>query len=261
MNNKQYSIIYLFGIILIGLFSFKSSTIQHQTIIPVETKTNNYPLGFLDGQLFSYGKTVKDTIQISLYSQANGSAVGKADLFLYKGVGSAHVIVPQRFKYENINRKSVDFFETGYQGEFHFMKYYDEQDGFIKVLNSDGSGYWLSLEEIDPYLFPVTFAEDIIEHQTWEIYGYDQYRLRSAPALDSEVILNLLESKHVIAHFTGKISDYWGEVLIYELETKLEGCYTEEELEKAKTGKEFKGWIRVVDENGQVADIDYHRAC
>jgi len=216
---------------------------------------SEYPLGFLDGEHYSRSETNMSII--NTYSQPEGELIGEAELKFRRGLGLAYQLYLKEHDYTN-----TEYFLTGYKNEFHFIHYYAISNGYIKIYarTIDG-GVWIKGSDIEGKLTPTTFIEDITKYSTWQIYGYDNYRLRSAPSLKGEIIITLDVKKHVIKTFTGKIKGSWAEAVIYEIQTPLWDCYDTERLNKVWTKKKWKGWIKIVDDAGQINDIYYYYSC
>lgn len=218
-----------------------------------------YPKGFLDGDHRRYDKIDKT---IPLYETANGERVGEAKLRLYTGVGSAYILELQAIQNKPIKPNPSDVFNTGYQNEYAFLKYYDEKRDHIQILvNSIRGGVWIDKKDINEFIRPSTWIEDIIKNSKSLLYGYDGYRLRTQPSADGKIIVTLDTNRFVIKEFTKNVKGSWAEAIVFRLRGPLVGCYSDEELKKAQTGKILKGWIKVVDDNGLPKDIKYYSSC
>jgi len=217
-----------------------------------------YPLGYLDGEYYS-----NDTIEkhVNLFDKPGGTPVGKATIKTVRRQGGYYMIRPEidTLTWEVVKE---EYRQYGYKGEFYFITYYEIKDDYINILQQTiNAGLWLNKTAIDSFFKPTTFIEDITRYSLWQIYGYDQYRLRNTPSLKGDVLLTLDVEKHVIKGFTGKIKGSWAEVIIYEVDELIYDCYSEEEIKKHWTGKQWKGWIKVTDDHGQPNDIYYYYSC
>ena len=218
-----------------------------------------YPIGFLDG------KKNPDTnldIIIPIYNAPNGDSIGQMRLYYHNRAGSSNYsILPDKDDYKELFRSiKPDYFQTGYQGTDIFLNYYSLKENYVQVLSNTEKSNWISLKDIEKYLLPTTFAQDIGKAKTWQLYGYTNKLLRKEGRKDSKVLLKLDESKHVIKEFT-KVEGNWGYAIVEEVKEILEGCYTNEELKQVITDNSFEGWIQIVDDNGQVGKLNYARSC
>ncbi|MEL7086661.1 MAG: hypothetical protein AAGM36_19450, partial [Cyanobacteria bacterium J06597_1] len=151
--------------------------------------------------------------------------------------------------------ESYDSISTGYKFQVENLTYYQYEDGYFNILrNSYLGGFWIDGDDIEDALAPMSFGEYVRDERfrTWRIFGYQQDSLRISPSDDSEVVLSLDESRHVIWDYTGDFTDYWAEVVIYEVTSKnLGGCYANEEVLANWNGNQWTGWLRVFGEGGQ----------
>ncbi len=237
------------GISLYALVSF---------LVITSTCFAQYPLGYLDGEYYT-----NDTIEkyINLYEKPGEKPVAKASIKTVRGTGVYYLIRPEidSLSWEQVKH---EYRHHGYKGEYNFITYYENTADYINIFRQTiKGGLWLKKAEIDSFFKPITFIEDITRYSLWHIYGYDQYRLRCGPSLESEVLITLDVEKHVIKGFTGKIEGNWAEAVIYEVDEPIYDCYSEEQLKERWTGKQWKGWIKVTDDHGQPNDIYYYYSC
>ena len=218
-----------------------------------------YPIGFLGSKENPDTKLDK---RIPIYNSPNGNSIGDMRLYYHNRAGSSNYsLLPDNEDYNELFRSvKPDYFQTGYQGTDIFLNYYSLEENYVKVLSNTEKSHWIRLKDIENYLVPTTFAEDIGKAKTWQLYGYSNKLLRKSGSKDSEVLLKLDESKHVIKEFT-KVEGNWGYAIVEEVKEVLDWCYTDEELKQAMTGNSFEGWIQIVDENGQVGKLNYARSC
>lgn len=145
-----------------------------------------------------------------------------------------------------------------------YLKYYERADDFVRVLSHNGEKQrWLKLTACSPPLQTVTWIEDIVERGGgYLLYGYNNYRLRSAPHADAPVLIRIeAETRHVISHFTGKITGAWAEAVVVEIRGHLGDCWGDDDLAAVKTGRSWTGWIKVVGDNGLKGEIGHYGGC
>lgn len=219
-----------------------------------------YPQGFLEAMVAGKPDQSQE-IWINVYNAPNGQKVNKLRVYYPEEEEAGWVLLPEKVAYRNLlESKSAQYFKTGYDYGIVYLKYYAINNGHLQILAEDHDNYWIKEQDIRGYFKPVRFIEDLAKRDTWQIYGYDNYRMRKSPGLDGEIIVKLSEQKHVIKKFT-KIEGNWAEALVYETKKHMDECYGDEELNAAMTGISYRGWIRIVDENGQIKDIQYYVSC
>jgi len=222
--------------------------------------SNGYPLGFLNGDIRT-PQVKEDSFKknIKIFDAPQGSEIETLLLTRYNGIGGAYILTDTEASNKKINYLDADlYFGVGYKNEFKFLKYYELKNNFIKVHFSKDKTGWINYEDVCLYLKPTRFIEDICTAGGYLLYGYDSYRVRNKPSLSGDIILKLDKRKHVITKFT-EIKGNWAYAIIYETKVTLDGIYAIDEVIKRSTGNIYEGWIRVVDENGQIKDIDWNR--
>lgn len=218
-----------------------------------------FPYGFLGGRQLVFDKDKVEMIPV--YDAPSGKKVSQLKLFFRGQVEAGFVLQPEGVDFSDYEAtKNQQYYKTGYDFELIYVNYYAVKEGFIKILAKDHESYWVDYRDIEEHFRPIRFIEDIAERNGWQVFGYENYRLRKAPGLHGEIIVKLSERKHVIKKFS-RIEGNWAEALIYEIKAPLDECYSDEDLTAAMTGKTYTGWIRVVDENGQVSDINFYSSC
>lgn len=246
--------------------------IDGQQELPVTPAGNNgefewaIPIGFLAGE-FEFLPNIMERYQnqlgpltelteIVLYAEPGGIDFGKAFLSACNGYTSIGFRLSFYPPHEGTFEVGLyDSIPTGYKFEFINLTYYRRKDGCLNILrNAFPGGFWIKEDDISGSLAPLSFGEYMLEERfrTWRIFGYHQDDLRISPSDDSEVVLSLDESRHVIWDYTGDFTDYWAEVVIYEVTSKnLGGCYANEEVLANWNGNQWTGWLRVFGEGGQ----------
>lgn len=218
-----------------------------------------FPYGFLGGSQVVFNQEKVDTIPI--YDGPEGKIVSQLTLFFRGQVEGGLALQPEGVDFSDYEAtKNQQYYKTGYDSELIYLNYYTIKNGFVQILAKDHNSYWLDYRDIEEYFKPIRFIEDITARNGWQVFGYENYRLREAPHLNGKIIVKLSESKHVIKKFS-RIEGNWAEALIYEINKPLDDCYSDEDLNNAMTGKTYTGWIRVVDEYGQVSDINFYSSC
>ena len=82
-----------------------------------------------------------------------------------------------------------------------------------------------------------------------------------SPDTKGKILVELDHKKHVIKAFAGNTSGSWAEAIIYEVSEVPAGCYSHEDLDKVWTKREWTGWIKVLDDNGQPHEIGWGGIC
>ena len=224
----------------------------------------DYPKGFLDGEFRPM--VAGDTqFEMELFDGPHGKPVGKATLKRHRGVGHAYVIQPESHQGRGIVVAPTDHFYCGYQLEFEYLTYYEIQEDSARVLaNSIPGGVWISLRPVLCLARPTPWLADITRRDKWQISGYDGFRLHEQPDLTAPVMVRLSERRHKIARFTGNTSGGWAEAVVYEVDEVKERtttCYNTEELQGIRTGPEWRGWMKLLDDNGQPTGLDWCIMC
>jgi hypothetical protein len=215
-----------------------------------------YPQGFIEFTTFD----VQDTL-ITMYNKPSGDSIGAVKLEKIKNMDIYVKLEPVGYM-DKIETLSDEYFITGYQGGILHLHYYKKHDNYCQIFaRTKEDGFWINFKDIEEVAKTTRFIEELTEHDSWQIHGYHNYNLRTGPSVNAQVIVNLHYEKHVIKGFTGKIQGSWAEAIIYEVKEPMYGCYSDEQLEKKRSGKKYKGWIKIVDDNGQIKDIDFYRSC
>lgn len=218
-----------------------------------------YPYGPLLGLQVVFDREKVEMIPV--YDAPGGKKVSQLKLFFRGEVEAGLVLQPEGVDFSDYEAtNNSQYYKTGYDFELIYLNYYAIKAGFVQILAKDHENYWVAYKDIAEHFRPIRFIEDIITRNGWQLFGYNNYRLRKAPNLEGEIILKLDERKHVIKKFT-QIEGNWAEALVYETKIPMDGCYSDEDLENSWTGVSYTGWIRVVDENGQVSDINFYSSC
>lgn len=147
--------------------------------------------------------------------------------------------------------------------------YYEQQGGFVRVLTrSVPEGLWIPLH----YRLPqnsgmrVSFGlqgmlDGLMRVSAFQIGNFSGYVLRDRPSAAGGAIEVLESGKHAIAGFTGKQSGLWAEAEVYEIsEYPDEPCYSRGDLETVKV-KSFKGWIKVLEDDGLPGKLSWGTIC
>lgn len=232
----------------------------------------NTPIGFING-----------FVKIKGYSSPNNNPIKKIDLTLYDAPGgnsigslplvcnrvnadgfhpgcSANLFFVIRGNKVDVDQRDLISRRYKYQPDYNYPKYYDTDSSWLNLfVESYEEGVWIKTDNYK--ITTTTFLKDIVQHELYELYGYDNYRLRKAPFIDDNIIITLNTRKHVLKNFTGNVAGSWAEAIIYEIKEAPDVCFNEESLDLVWTGQKWTGWIKVVDDNGFPNDIRYYWSC
>lgn len=190
-----------------------------------------------------------DTLHIPTYKRPGMAAAGK-------------LWVPLRYQDELRFRLYLTDDKRGhvqvsprdyYVNHLAYLSYYEQRDGYLKVAcESSEAGLWIKEEDISRHFKVTTFMEFFLQHRFWNIDGYHDFRLRSEPVIESgNELLVLHWRQHKLWTFTGKTQGAWAEATFYEVHPPalVEDCFSEEQLKAAWTGKQWTGWIKIMDDD------------
>lgn len=230
------------------------------------------PLGYLS---FSGGgsniASNLDRTLIPVYDSPNGKQIGTISSNMDLGLcfytnGSINAL-----NIEEPNEKTKRHYDYyNYGGKCSALTYYEISGQYARILAShiDG-GVWINMKYVSSDNPPVKFSLAATEGFTnnlkyarsWEVSGYNRYRLRKSPSLDGEVIIILNERRHVFKEFTGNIKDHWAEGVVYLLNQKPDGCYDKRNIKEDWIKDTWTGWIKVLDDNGMPGEIRWASLC
>ena len=230
---------------------------------------------------FNIDKAV-DSIRIPIYNNIGGKIIGSCRINPANGEDGAGLVINKLFDkefpvykfplgplrssiyyarkfYESNSLDSCEYYCNGYQLNTYHLTYYEVKGGYLKILaNTIENGAWIKLDES---LFkPIDWVDEIIS--SWYgpyVYGFNNYRLRKNPSLESEIIVKLKYPQYTILECT-KRKGNWIEVTVCEIKPGVD-IVCEEANVKEDCIKLYKGWIRVVDESGMPEDIWFSTDC
>lgn len=195
------------------------------------------------------------TGQLPLYDRPNGSKVGQ--LQRKRPVSSANEdLYTLIFVNQKNDTTELDFWsdlkEVGY--EVMAISYHQYQDGYIKIL-PDQASIWASLDDLEKLGFRGLPYQEFMAEVSGKVLGFyieQPLNLRSGPSASHEK-LETLTYLHEIS-LTGKHEGQWSQVRVIKLnEERCEGEVIEE--------YELEGWIKVIDEEGNLNIWYYTRGC
>lgn len=215
-----------------------------------------YPQGCLAGYITS-GLMWKE---IPLLDKPGGKQVGTA-----KAVEDLdYCLEPQTYKGEPIPYEQTDVCGLKCTNP----TYYEIKGSFARILaNGIEGGVWIDMkyslatdEEARLSFRPMRWMDDLRSYSLWKVWGYHAYELRETPSTEGRVLLKLDAGKHVITAFPDA-SGSWAEAVVYEVSKMPLGCYSLENVKRVWTKKQWKGWIKVFDDNGQPHEIGWGGIC
>ena len=223
-----------------------------------------------------------DSIRIPIYSNINEKVIGYCRINPANGEDGAGLVINTLFdkefpvfkfpleplqssiyyakKYNESNSPdSCEYYCNGYQLNTYHLTYYEVKAGYIKILaNTIENGAWIKLN--DSLFKPIDWVDEIISN--WYgpyIYGYDNYRLRKNPSLESEIVIKLKYPQYTILEYTQRKGN-WIEIIVCKLKPEVD-IVCEEAKSEEDCIKVYKGWIRIVDESGMPEDIWFSTDC
>ncbi len=237
---------------IFGILSFAAhaeNTIGFLDIsIDINTDINTNWDGFHDSNLL-------------LLDQPNGNIIGEIHL---SGYGYSPSLEFPSLKIANalVNRSEI---WSSYKA--NTIKYYEITDGYARVLaNTVDGGAWLKLKHFFPsknltvkLIYKPWSAR--LKNSLWRISGYHNYRLREKPSKKGKILVYLNENRHIVSHGTGNVQGHWSEVVVLEVmpfrvSDLNDPCHTSlSEIKDHLTGNQWKGWLKVLGDNGEPKDI------
>ncbi|MDW3195994.1 MAG: SH3 domain-containing protein [Cytophagales bacterium] len=195
------------------------------------------------------------TGQLPLYDRPNGSKVGQLQR---KGLDSSGNEDPYTLVFINLKNDTteLDFWgdlkEVGY--EVMAISFHQYQDGYIKIL-PDQASIWASQEDLEKLGFRSLCYQEFMAEMSGKVLGFyieHPLNLRSGPSASHEK-LETLTFLHEIS-LTGVHQGQWSQVKVIKLnKERCEGEVIEE--------YELEGWIKVIDEEGNLNIWYYTRGC
>ena len=217
-------------------------------------------LGFVKPNVSEY----QDIQSFPLYSEPGGEQAGAVQLIFHKATGSQYMQAVLLEKGDSLRLDiNADMFHIN--RETSMMKFYSRQqdaagqEGYARVLmHSTDKPLWLKLKQFKS----VNWMDQLMQFSGYLVYGYENYRLRANPSTNAPILVKLSEKRHSIKSFTGRTSGSWAEIVVIEgtLQdgNELKECYN---LNNIIVKREYTGWLKIVDDQGQYKDIKYSHSC
>ena len=145
--------------------------------------------------------------------------------------------------------------------EFRILKYHGKKDGLLRIGDSRyPKGLWLNPKEFGRDYATYNWVELVVQlGGNW--YGFDAYRVRAEPSLESPVLVKLREERlwpnksHSVKP-TGNINGHWAQVSVQLFEGLQPDRAEMENLPPGKpVGDAITGWIKIANDEGVVKDI------
>lgn len=148
--------------------------------------------------------------------------------------------------------------EVGY--EIFAINYTEAKEGFVKVLNEEKS-YWLNVSEIEKQGFKtVAWLDHLIAESKTNLGYYANepgLRLRKAPNVTSEILKSINGDLFEIK-LTNQTNGQWCKVKVKKY--KEHPCNSDLD-EKDNLEYELEGWLKVIDDDGELNIWSYTRGC
>jgi hypothetical protein len=144
-----------------------------------------------------------------------------------------------------------DFREISYEATA--LVYFESRDGYARsFVHRLPPGVWVKITDVPgEKLQPWT---DLLTRSPKRYYRHEGRILRAEPSDESPALVTIRyeagseSSVHEVLP-TGQVSGQWGEFEVVEYDGDFHGMTRARE--PAKTGNEWKGWLRLVDDSGQ----------
>jgi len=136
-----------------------------------------------------------------------------------------------------------------FTGKTFCLKYFEKQDGFLKILvNSTGKGYWISEKELK-YLriISISWLEYFIQ-QKGDFYPAIEIglNLREKPKAESKKIA-LLKGDYFVIRLNGNTEGFWAEAEVKKFATRP--CKSADPA-TLKPEAIMNGWVKILDDSG-----------
>lgn len=211
------------------------------TVFLVNGESNNYDPGWGIGIIsplkifnLAYKVNLPDK-PISLYDKPSGSKIG--NLFSSRESGLSYQELQSSLT-SAVNNS--DLIEADYQG--YCLKYYQKVNGFVKVLlHSSQGGYWVSIKELAGLKFQAADWKYFLlnNFRGYHPVGDKGMSLYEKPVSNSKSVV-LLKGDRYFINLTGKTKDQWAEALVQ--------LYDKQPCEGGSVIKEYKGWLKIINE-------------
>lgn len=260
---------YLLALILyitITPYTYADSATKHLN------PNNESPIGYLEPAMeIGTNKT------IPLLDSPYGKQIGTLKTFLHDDL-CLKVNTYQGKSFGRLSHEKDKWYMGSYGGLVYcdYLAYFDIDADHARILaNSIEGGVWLNMKALHDnkdktsnrnLIRNISFKDidwmaSLIKHNLLWVNGYHNYRLRKSPEINSDIIILLNEEIHLITEFTGKRHNGWAEAIVYEVSSRPDHCFDMEEVIKVWTKRKWKGWIKVLNENGMPHKITWGGNC
>lgn len=131
----------------------------------------------------------------------------------------------------------------------------ENRNGFVKILPSQG-GLWIKEEELEAQQLRAVNYQSYMTERSGEVLGFypeAKLNLRKSPSASADLIETLSYLYEI--SLTGNHQGQWSEVTVIKL--KADRCSGEKDIEEYK----LQGWIKVLDDEGNLNIWYYTRGC
>lgn len=136
-----------------------------------------------------------------------------------------------------------------FQNKTFCLKYFEEKNGFLKVLaNSTGRGFWISKKDLGYLRITTKSWFDFFVEKKESFYPSIDIglNLREKHEAKSKKIA-LLKGDYYLVNLTGKTEGLWAEVIVKKY--NFLPCKAKD-INTLKPVSEQSGWIKIVDDSG-----------
>lgn len=130
--------------------------------------------------------------------------------------------------------------------EMRSLEYWEEKNGFYRVFD----GYWIAKEELDKKKYTALNWKDFLEKYNRNTLGYyandPGLNIRKGPGIENDKIMTLRGDEMEIS-LTQEYQGLWAKVEVTHY--KVHPC-SQSEPGDDEILKKFKGWIKLLDDDG-----------
>lgn len=234
--------------------------------IAEQTRPHAKPIGFIQDHWYASiemnePEMQRESFQLAIYDE-HDSTLGQWH-FDYQHGGNFGPKVSCWFVIDNdtILLSSKETFNHRFAKPY----VYGTKNGrFLVLQNTLVIPAFIRKEDLPPGIGKTDIMAYIMDQASWMYYDYSRSALFTEPLDQGERIITLEGSMHRVKEFTGSTVDGWAEVIMYEvnpIDFMMSPCYTDDQLEQMWTGRSWKGWVKLLDDEGLLAHFKLLDAC
>lgn len=222
-----------------------------------------WPVGVLNDTSVAsdHGRGRSKMLEIPLRG-ADGTRVGHVELeYLDRGNIGPTVLGRLRLGPDTIRLERSEFMQHRYA---QLYVYGVMGDRYLIVQRTVEDSLFVHARDLPASLVFSTLLDHQIRQESYMYHRYGGIGLYSEPDMSSQALLRLDEGMHRVKHFTGRTEGAWAEVVMYEMKDPglvFIPCYSEARMIEHWTGEQWTGWVRVLDEHGQVEHFEVMDGC